>query len=268
MLVLFKIVFALIGTKAAQIVGSNPAVGLCVGLFFGHILDLAAYRKFQIWRMKKLYMAQAEKQFQEKFLKSLFLMFAKIAAADGAIKKEEIKFVENTMNEVLKLNKKSKKEAVAIFRSVRKENRSFQSCAAEFFELYSNHPQMLETSIVLFFQLATVDGELSPEEERLIHAAATVFGFEESLYERIKNTYSATSGISTTSVDRSYSLLGCTPDASNEEIKKNYRKLVQEYHPDKILSKDLPEEFIRFANEKFKNIQDAYDVVKQARGIS
>lgn len=267
MLVLFKILFALFGTKVAQIVGSNPAAGLVVGLFFGHIIDVAAYKKFQIWRMRRLYQAQAEKQFHERFLRSLFMMFAKLCAADGVIKKEEIAFVEKTMDEVLKFNRKTKKEAIAVFRKARSENRTFQSSAVEFFELYANHPQMLETAIVLFFQLATVDGELSNEEERLIHAAATVFGFDDALYERIKRSYSSSCGSATGALERSYSVLGCTPEDSNEAIKRNYRKLVQEYHPDKIVAKELPEEFIRFAHEKFKSIQEAYDALKQARGI-
>lgn len=267
MLIIFKILFGLFGIEAAKLVGSNVAVGLLVGLFFGHFIDLTAQKKFQIWRLQKMYQTQANKQFQDKFLKSLFLMFAKICAADGAIKKEEIQFVEKTMNEVLKLNKRSKKEAVAIFRSARRANQSFQSCAAEFFELYAQHPQMLETTIVLFFQLSTIDGELSSEEEKLIHAAATVFGFEEELYNRIKHTYCVSNGIATTSIACSYSVLGCSPEDSNDVVKKNYRKLVQEYHPDKILAKDLPDEFIRFANEKFKSIQSAYDMVKESRGI-
>ncbi|WP_291465837.1 DnaJ domain-containing protein [Desulfobacula sp.] len=59
----------------------------------------------------------------------------------------------------------------------------------------------------------------------------------------------------------------CDETSSNEEIKKQYRKLVSEYHPDKIEAKGLPEEFIKFANDKFKEIQEAYDTIKKERGI-
>lgn len=268
MLIIFKLLFGLFGIKTAQFVGSNPAAGLIVGLFVGHIIDLAAHRKFQRWRFQRMYRAQAERQFQERFIRSLFLMFAKLCAADGAIKKEEIAFVEKTMDEVLRFDRKTKKHAVAVFRSARQQPQSFQACAAEFFELYAHHPQMLETTIVLLLQLGTIDGTLDNTEERLIRAAASVFGFDDEYYERLKRSYSGSNGKVTTSVERSYSVLGCSPQDSNEAIKKSYRRLVQEYHPDKIQAKDLPEEFIRFAHEKFKSIQEAYDCLKEARGMS
>jgi DnaJ like chaperone protein len=62
-------------------------------------------------------------------------------------------------------------------------------------------------------------------------------------------------------------VLNCDENSSNEEIKKQYRKLAIEYHPDKIESKGLPEEFVKFATDKFKEIQEAYDAVKKERGF-
>jgi DnaJ like chaperone protein len=64
-----------------------------------------------------------------------------------------------------------------------------------------------------------------------------------------------------------YAVLKCDESASNEEIKKQYRSLVREYHPDKIEAKGLPEEFIKFANDKFKEIQEAYEHIKIERGL-
>jgi DnaJ like chaperone protein len=68
-------------------------------------------------------------------------------------------------------------------------------------------------------------------------------------------------------VNKYYAVLGCTSGDTNEQIKKQYRKLVSEYHPDKIISKGLPDEFIKFANDKFNEIQEAYEAVKKERGI-
>ncbi|MEE9120362.1 MAG: DnaJ domain-containing protein, partial [Syntrophobacteria bacterium] len=64
-----------------------------------------------------------------------------------------------------------------------------------------------------------------------------------------------------------YAILEIDSSAPDQEIKKQYRKLVKEYHPDKIASKGLPEEFTQFAQDKFREIQEAYDAVKQERGI-
>ena len=53
----------------------------------------------------------------------------------------------------------------------------------------------------------------------------------------------------------------------NDEVKKQYRKLVTEYHPDKIEAKGLPEEFVQLASDKFREIQEAYDAIKKERGM-
>jgi DnaJ like chaperone protein len=62
-------------------------------------------------------------------------------------------------------------------------------------------------------------------------------------------------------------VLNLEETATNEEIKKQYRKLASEYHPDKIAAKGLPEEFITFANDKFRSIQEAYDALRKERGF-
>ena len=63
-------------------------------------------------------------------------------------------------------------------------------------------------------------------------------------------------------------MLKTDANASIEEIKKQYRKLVSEYHPDKIASKGLPEEFTKFANDKFREIKEAYEAIKEERGFN
>ena len=68
-------------------------------------------------------------------------------------------------------------------------------------------------------------------------------------------------------IDYFYSVLGCSRSDTVPVIKQNYRKLVSDYHPDKIVSKNLPEDFTKFANEKFKSIQEAYEAVKAEKGF-
>ena len=68
-------------------------------------------------------------------------------------------------------------------------------------------------------------------------------------------------------MERAYSILGINPQNSKDEIKKAYRKLAMEHHPDRIISRGLPEEFIKMANKKFSEIQNAYDLVSQERNI-
>jgi DnaJ like chaperone protein len=64
-----------------------------------------------------------------------------------------------------------------------------------------------------------------------------------------------------------YKTLNCTPESTNEEIKSSYKKLVKDFHPDAIISKWLPDEFIDFASDRFREIQDSYEKIRQERNF-
>jgi DnaJ like chaperone protein len=104
------------------------------------------------------------------------------------------------------------------------------------------------------------DGKLTEESEALLRSAARIFGIGEERYKRIRQSYAS-------DIDGYYAVLGVEKSSSADEIKKAYRKLVQEYHPDKIAAKGLPEEFTRFAQDKFREIQEAYEKVRADKGM-
>ena len=113
-------------------------------------------------------------------------------------------------------------------------------------------------------RVAAADGTVSRNEEELIKSAARIFGFSEDQYRMFRSRYGFTTVRET---DPSYAVLGCNPSDSDDQIKKRYRELVQDYHPDKIASKGLPEEFTKFASDKFREIQTAYERIKEKRGM-
>jgi DnaJ-domain-containing protein 1 len=71
-----------------------------------------------------------------------------------------------------------------------------------------------------------------------------------------------------TDSEKYYTRLECSKTDSDDTIKKQYRKMVRDYHPDTIAANGLPEEFVTFAHDKFREIQEAYEMVKKERGIS
>ena len=114
--------------------------------------------------------------------------------------------------------------------------------------------------IDIMLRVSIADGVMSDSEERLIQSAVRAFNISDSQYSAIRSRY-------VSDVDKYYAILGCSRSDPDDQIKGQYRKLVQEYHPDKIASKGLPEEFTRLAEEKFREIQQAYDAVKKERGL-
>jgi DnaJ like chaperone protein len=158
----------------------------------------------------------------------------------------------------LSLNQASKMIATNIFKTAINSRETFESFAVQFYNQFKNQPQLLEMMIDILARVSAADDNISPMEEDLILKAANIFNLKNDRYETIISRY-------VKKTNKYYAVLGCKETDSLEEIKKRYRKLILEYHPDKIISKGLPEDFIKFANDKFREIKEAYDIIKKER---
>ncbi len=111
----------------------------------------------------------------------------------------------------------------------------------------------------LLFRIALSDAEgITREEEDLIRRIAILLGLDESAYRRVRASF-------VRDKTGAFEILGVDPDSSIEEIKKAYRKLVVENHPDRVAN--LGPEFVTLAEEKFKAVQQAYEEVRRAKGF-
>lgn len=202
----------------------------------------------------------SHEQAQLIFFTAAFSMLAKISKADGQVTDMEIAAVENFMKNDLQLDEEGQQTAKNIFRNAIKSNDNFDAFAIQFYSVFKSQPNIIELLMDVLLRVSAADGRISVEEENLLLSAARIFNISSQGYERLKSKY-------VKPTNKYYAVLKCDESASNEEVKKQYRKLVTEYHPDKIQAKGLPEEFIKFANDKFKEIQEAYDAVKKERGL-
>jgi DnaJ like chaperone protein len=111
------------------------------------------------------------------------------------------------------------------------------------------------------FHIARADGVVHPAELDFLARVSVIFGFSERDFERLRASYD------TSEKSSPYEIIGVTSDAPENEIKKAYRKLIVENHPDKLMAQGMPQEFIDLANEKMAAINSAYDTIKKQRGI-
>jgi len=128
------------------------------------------------------------------------------------------------------------------------------------YQTTKRQPAVLMSFFDLLLQIAAADGKLHPAEETALKRIKGIFQISDHQFDNMKAVYFK-------ELDRYYKTLNCSPQSSNEEIKSNYKKLVKDFHPDKIISKGLPEEFIDFATKRFREIQEAYDKIKQERNF-
>jgi len=232
-------------------------IGAIAGAVFGHAFDRNEERLLQSGSGKRLSNVE-ESQFA--FFIGAFSMLAKLAQADGRVTREEIESVERFMVYDLNLNVESRQIATNIFQAAMKSPGTFQEFTSQFYERFRFQPQLLDLMMDIMLRVSLSDGSFNEAEERMILDAKRIFHFSESQYHAIKSRY-------IDAVDKYYTILGSSRDDTDDEIKSKYRSLVKEYHPDKIASKGLPEEFIKLAEEKFREIQEAFEAIRQERNM-
>lgn len=230
-------------------------IGAVAGAVFGHTFDSSGQRYSAEERVHLSY----DEQTQLTFFVATFSMLAKLARVDGRITKKEIDSIENFMVYDLKLSQESRKIAINIFHTAVESPQTFNDFAFQFYNQFRLNPQILEFMIDIMLRVSVADGILSESEEKLIFSAVRIFNLREEEYKKLKLRYVKEN-------KKYYSILGCNENDSNEHIKRQYRKLVSDYHPDKIASKGLPEEFNKFAHDKFREIHEAYEEIKKERG--
>jgi DnaJ like chaperone protein len=194
------------------------------------------------------------------FFTAVFSMLAKLCKADGRVSENEISAVETFMKKDLHLDQNSQTTAVNIFKQALNSPESFEGFALQFYSTFRAQPHIIDLMMDILLRVSTADGKITDNEEAILLSAARIFNYSGYDYDRFKSRY-------VKKANQYYAVLKCDETASDEEIKKQYRKLVTEYHPDKIEAKGLPEEFIKFANDKFGEIQEAYDAIKKERGL-
>ena len=198
---------------------------------------------------------------QAVFFTATFALLGKLSKADGQVSAAEITLVERVMRDNLRLDDRSRQIAIKIFNQAKDSDAEFMDYAHQFYQEFSGQQQMLTMLLELLLLLAYADGELHPAEEAMLQDIAQLF-HSESIYHRLKEKYAD----ETIPLDAHYETLGCRKGDSIQTVKKKYRKLAMEYHPDRIQSQGLPPELAAAAESKFKDIQNAYDEVEKHVG--
>ncbi len=233
-------------------------LGAIAGAALGHLMDADNGQQQKVLPGAGQ-MADQDKA-QLTFFVAAFSMLAKLARIDGDVTDEEVASIRRFMIEDLNLNAESRQMAEKIFYTALGAPQTFEQFAAQFYQQFYDRPELLELMIDILLRVSVADGSMAKSEESLIESAVRMFKIADSDYHSMKSRYVSVS-------EKYYSVLGCSPADDNETIKKQYRKLVRDYHPDTIASKGLPEEFVKFANDKFREIQEAYEAIQKERGM-
>ncbi|GAB4541977.1 MAG: molecular chaperone DjiA [Ruegeria sp.] len=189
------------------------------------------------------------------FAIAVIALGAKMAKADGQVTRDEV----TAFREVFRIPPEEEAGAARVFNLARQDVAGYQEYARKIARMFSEDSTTLCDLMEGLFHIAMADGFYHPNENRFLEDVARIFGQSEAQFKALRARF-----VPDAPKDP-YTVLGVTPDMPLPEIRKVWRKLVRDTHPDAMMARGVPEEAIRLAEKKMIDINRAWDEINGAR---
>lgn len=240
-------------------------VGMALGFIAGHLYDLGYFRAFI-----QATQGGAYTYAQQVFFNNTFKIMGYIAKSDGHVSENEIQTARTIMSK-MGLNEDQKQLAMQLFTLGKQNDFNLNMALFELQHVCRMQPTLLQIFLEIQFEMVSADGKISQAKQKTLEdicAKLGVTGFHYNQgYQGQYQQQSRQSFSDALSTRDAYDLLGIAQTAIPEEIKKAYRRMMSQNHPDKLIAKGLPPEMIKVATQKTQRIKQAYEKIKEAKGF-
>jgi DnaJ like chaperone protein len=255
---LFKLIGALIGYYVYGFLGAF------IGYFLGSIIDRAS--AYGVGGVNPLSSAHR----QTVFLETVFILMGKLAKADGRVSEAEIAYVEQFMQK-LGMSAEHRQQAIQLFKRGADQDFDIAPTIHRFLAVCGHTHSLKQMVLIYLIVMALSDGRIDAAEEQLLLEIARQFGYDQATFQHMlemvlnQTHFAGGQAGSASALDDAYKALGVSKESTDQEVKKAYRKLISQYHPDKLIGQGLPEDMIAVATEQAKEVQIAYDLIMKNR---
>ena len=229
-------------------------LGAVLGFALGSVFDASDVKEVSSQGSARQTFRSKNQAGVAEFNISLLVLSAAVMKSDGRTLKSELDFVRTFLEK--QFGEQKAQEQTLILREILKQEIPLHDVCLQI-KHYMPHAQRLQI-IHYLFGISKADGHVHELELQTIHSISNYLGVRHADFESLKAMYFK-------DTDSDYKILEINPKATDDELKKAYRKMAVKYHPDKVAA--LGEEVQKAANEKFKRVQKAYDNIKKQRGI-
>lgn len=177
---------------------------------------------------------------------------AKMAKADGVVTEDEIR----AFKQVFRIPDGELAAVARVFNLAKQDVAGYETYARQIAKLFEARHEVLEDVLDGLFHIAKADNAYHPGEHGFLARVAEIFGFSQADFARIRARHVEVP-------DDPFLILGLGPDAKPEEVRRRYRDLVREHHPDRHIAAGVPEEMIEIATRRLQKINEAYDRIME-----
>lgn len=256
-------IFVAIGAFIGLLIGRFP--GLIVGAAIGYAIS---------WGLRQSILGRLQVA-QSQLIESTFSVMGALCKADRVVTRDEIRAAE-MMFDRLHLNAALREEAKAAFNRGKAPDFDLDAAVDRFAQIGRGRGPLLQLFLQIQVMAVAADGNVHPAEHEMLVRIAHRLGLTEgdvaqleALLRAASAGPSAAGGPPTKQrLDDAYAALGVSADASAADVKRAYRRLMSQNHPDKLAARGLPESMREMAEERSREINTAYHLIKEARGMA
>ncbi|NOU52420.1 co-chaperone DjlA [Pseudoalteromonas sp. JBTF-M23] len=263
-------------------------IGAILGFWLGHMFDKSLKQNFdKVGGFQGFFSGDDLHQRQALFFSSCFAVMGHIAKSNGRVSEIHIQAATAFMDE-MGLHGENRQEAQNAFRAGKEPEFKLKEAIVDFKEVFARRYDLLQLFLEIQIQMAFSDGHLAAQEKQLLQKVSQYLGISATHFRFILKRYQAEFSFRQQqqrfqqsqqnhyqrkeraqpepefSKTQALAVLGLQSDASEKDIKRAYRKLMAQHHPDKLVSQGLPEHMMEVAKRKSQDIQSAYEFLKKA----
>lgn len=244
-------------------------LGALIGAALGHSFDSGARKLDEAF--------SARERTQTAFYTATFSVMGHLAKADGRVTMDELRLAIAVMDQMY-LSSELRRVAQRLFNEGKAAGFPLDEVLDQLRQECHQSRSLIRMFIEIQLQAAYADGSVHPHEQRLLLHICNRLGISRQEFERLEAMIQAelrfrasnhwqAPGYADTSLEDAYAILNISSSASDAEVKRAYRRLMSQHHPDKLVAKGLPDEMMKLATEKTQEIKTAYERIKESRDL-